>query len=202
MVMNAGALFVTVHWQVPALAVMFVLPVVWAIPADSEFGEIENEQPDDWLTVKVCPATVSVPLRSGPELAAMLKFTVPLPLPDAPDVIVRKDELLDAFHAHPAGVVTDVLLELEPAPAARDIGLIENVQPPACVTVNVCPAIVSVPVRCGPELDPMLKVVVPFPLPDAPVCTVMNAALLDALHVQPAPAVTLLLPDPLPAPTD
>jgi hypothetical protein len=135
-------------------------------------------------------------------LAETLKFTVPFPLPDDPDVIVRNPGLLlMAFHAHPAGAVTDVLLELLPAPAENDGGLIEKVQPAACVTVNVCPAIVSVPVRCGPELDPTLNVAVPFPLPD-PDCTVMNASWLVAVHVQPAPAVTLLLPDPPEVPKD
>ena len=38
------------------------------------------------LTVNVCPAMVSVPERDAPVVfAAALKFTVPLPVPLAPD---------------------------------------------------------------------------------------------------------------------
>jgi hypothetical protein len=67
----------------------------------------------------------------------------------------------------------------------------------ACVTVNVAPAIVSVPVRpVVPVLAATLKPTVPDPDPDAPPVTVIHAALLTALHAQPAPAVTVLLPVP------
>jgi len=59
--------------------------------------------------VKVCPATVSVPLRALPVLAAMLKPTDPFPVPLAPEVIVSHDALLLAVHAHPLVVVTATL---------------------------------------------------------------------------------------------
>ena len=36
----------------------------------------------------------------------------------------------------------------------------------------------------------------PLPLPDAPAVTVIQPALLTADHVQPAPAVTVMLPAP------
>jgi hypothetical protein len=67
----------------------------------------------------------------------------------------------------------------------------------ACVTVNVAPAIVSVPVRpvvtvFAATLNPTL----PGPDPDAPLVSVIQAALLLAVHAQPAPAVTVLLPVP------
>jgi hypothetical protein len=56
----------------------------------------------DCVTETVCPATVSDPVRAVvDELAATEKKTVPLPLPDAPDVIVTKDELLTAVHVQP-----------------------------------------------------------------------------------------------------
>ena len=57
------------------------------------------------LTVK--PATVMVPVRvtfAGP--MAAVKPTVPLPLPDAPEVMVIHDALLTAFQAQPVAEVT------------------------------------------------------------------------------------------------
>jgi hypothetical protein len=70
---------------------------------------------------------------------------------------------------------------------------------PACVTVNVFPAIESVPVRVDVDaLAPTLKLTVPFPLPDAPAVTVIQAALLTAVHAQPVPAVTVVLLVPPP----
>jgi hypothetical protein len=73
----------------------------------------------------------------------------------------------------------------------------------ACVTVYVCPAIVSVPVRCEPlGFAPMLKFVEPLPLPVAPLVTVIHAALLVADHVQPVGVVTAEEPVVAPAPAD
>ena len=40
------------------------------------------------MTVTVWPAMVRVPVRAAPVLAATVKFTVPLPLPEAPLVTV------------------------------------------------------------------------------------------------------------------
>jgi hypothetical protein len=74
---------------------------------------------------------------------------------------------------------------------------------PDCVTVNVDPAIVSVPVRLAvPVLAATLNVTVPDPEPDAPVTTVIHAALLTAVHRQPVPTVTVLLPAPAAAAAD
>jgi hypothetical protein len=58
------------------------------------------------LTVNICVAIVIVPARSMPVFAATLKPTVPLPLPEAPDVTIIHDEPLTAVHAHAAVVVT------------------------------------------------------------------------------------------------
>jgi len=82
--------------------------------------------------VNVWPATVSVPLRDCPVgLAVPLKFTVPLPEPLAPLVIVSQLALLAAVHAHPVTVVTAV----DPVPPAAGIawvvGEIEKVHVPA-----------------------------------------------------------------------
>jgi hypothetical protein len=59
--------------------------------------------------VNVCPATVSVPLREPPVLAATLNPTEPFPEPLPPDVIESHDALLVAVHAHPLVVVTATL---------------------------------------------------------------------------------------------
>ena len=53
----------------------------------------------DWLKVTVFPATVNVPVRSGPVFAATTKFTPPMPDPLAPLVIVIQLTLLTAVHA-------------------------------------------------------------------------------------------------------
>ena len=66
--------------------------------------------------MKVSPPIVSVPVRAcGFGFAVALKFTVPLPLPDAPPVIVNQlVSLLAAVQAHPAGPLTLV----DPLPPA------------------------------------------------------------------------------------
>jgi hypothetical protein len=51
------------------------------------------------LTVTVCPATVSVPLRGAPVFAEALKATVPSPDPFAPDVIDNHVALLPEVQA-------------------------------------------------------------------------------------------------------
>jgi hypothetical protein len=66
-----------------------------------------------------------------------------------------------------------------------------------CVTVNIFPAIVSVPVRLRPErLDATINVTVPVPLPGPGLSIAIHAVLLTASHAQVAPAVTVLLPEP------
>ena len=74
----------------------------------------------------------------------------------------------------------------------------------ACVTVNVCPAMVIVPVReLVFGLDEALNVTVPLPLPLAPPVTVsQDVLLLTAVHAHPVAAVTPTLPVAVPAPTD
>jgi hypothetical protein len=74
----------------------------------------------------------------------------------------------------------------------------------ACVTVNVCPPTVSVPVReLVFGLDDALNATVPFPLPLAPVVTVnQDVLLLTPVQAHPAAAVTAVDPVPPPATTD
>jgi hypothetical protein len=75
---------------------------------------------------------------------------------------------------------------------------------PACVTVNVCPAMVIVPVRCVvPPLLAAANATVPLPLPLAPLVTVsQEVLLLTPVHAHPVGAVTAVDPVPPPAITD
>ena len=66
----------------------------------------------------------------------------------------------------------------------------------ACVTVNVCPAMVRVPERAPPVLAATLNATEPFPLPLAPEVTVTHPGLLPAVQAQPLPADTATVPDP------
>jgi len=69
--------------------------------------------------------------------------------------------------------------------------------PVGCVTVTVCPPAVTVALRdAGVEFEGAVSVIVPLPDPLAPLVTVSHVALLVAVHVQPAPAVTVTLPVP------
>jgi hypothetical protein len=90
-----------------------------------------------------------VPLRCAVlVLGAIVKLAEPLPEPVAPAVTVIQVALLTAVQLHPAAVVTVV----DPVPPAAGTdwleGEIVNEHPAApCVTVNVSPPIVAVPVR-------------------------------------------------------
>ena len=77
---------------------------------------------------------------------------MPLPLPLAPLVIEIHDAFVAALQPQPAPAVT-LTLPLPPA-AAKElfVGETAYVQgAPPCVTVNVCPPIVIVPVRAPVE---------------------------------------------------
>ena len=72
-----------------------------------------------------------------------------MPLPLAPALIVIQASLLAAVQLHPVPAVT-VTVPVVATDVVRfeEVGAIVNVQgAPAWVTVNVCPPIVSVPVR-------------------------------------------------------
>src|SRR4051812_24395089 len=146
--------------------------------------------------VMVCPATVSVPERAGPLVAAAFTETVPLPFPLAPLAIVIHDAWLVAVHAQPAPAVT-VTVPLPPEDGTESVcGAAANVQPWPWVTVTVCPATVTVPVRAGPLVAAAFSVTVPLPLPLAPLAIVIHDVWLLAVHAQPAPDVTATVPLP------
>jgi hypothetical protein len=64
------------------------------------------------------------------------------------------------------------------------------------LTVNVCPAIVTVPDRADPLFAATVYDTVPFPVPLAPAVTVMNDAALTAVQTHPLVVVTATLPEP------
>jgi hypothetical protein len=146
---------------------------------------------------------VSVPVRPVPLLLAVpLNETVPFPVPDEPDVIDNQPAFDDAVHAQPAPAVTVT----EPLPPATTtvtvVGATVNVHGTASwLTVNVWPAIVSVPVRDAPVFAPTVKPTGPLPVPDAPELTTIHDAFDVAVHAQPAAAVTVADPVPPAAPT-
>src|SRR5687767_6768082 len=105
----------------PVVTVMGV-PVPPALPNDADVGANVYVQPVACDTATVWPATVSVPLRGPPALAAAAKVTLPLPLPDVPFVIESQLALLDAIHAHVGGAVTVTVRPLAPdAPTVCDV---------------------------------------------------------------------------------
>lgn len=164
---------------------------------------IEKVQPSTWTTVNVCPATVAVPLRCGPLLAAALKLTVPLPLPAPLELSVSQGACgeMEVDQAQPAAVATAVPTPPPDAATDWEVGVMAKVQPDAWLTVKVWPATVSVPVRAGPVLAPTVKFTGPLPVPE-PLLSVIHGSLLVTFHPQPEPAVTAVLPVPPAAPID
>ena len=140
--------------------------------------------------------------------AATVNVTVPPPLPLAPDVIVNHAGLLVADGGpRAAGHRRDRdSRACAPGRADRLILRCDRVTQgaAACVTVKVCSAIVSVPVRCWTTaFAATVNVTVPPPLPLAPDVIVNHASLLTAVHAQPAIVVTVtVVPAPPDAPID
>ena len=138
-------------------------------------------------------------------LGATVKLTEPVPEPVAPAVTVIQVTPLTAVQEQPVVVVTVVDSSAPAAGTDWLDGEIEYEHPAgSCVTVNACPAIVNVPLRCDElVLAAALNATVPFPLPLAPLVTVNHdVLLLTPVHAHPAGAVTAVDPVPPPATTD
>ena len=151
------------------------------------------------VTVKVCPPIVIVPVRAAPPLAAILKVTVPLPVPDPPPVTAIQGAFDVAVHAQSAPV--DVVTATLPVPASAAAflldGLMEKLHAAAsCEIVKVFPAAVSVPLRAPPVLALTLNATDDGPLPAAPLVIEIHAAFDTAVHGHPpaAETVTVSLP--------
>src|SRR5690242_19282319 len=80
--------------------------------------------------------------------------------------------------------VSGVPLVPGPLPRVALEGLSEKAQAPGavCVTVNVCVAIVMLPLRPTPLLAATLYPTDPLPAPEAPAVIVIHAALLTAVQ--------------------
>jgi hypothetical protein len=145
--------------------------------------------------VNVLPAIVTVPVRAGPLFAATEYETVPLPVPLAPAVTVIHAALLAAVQGHvPAEAVTLTVPVDAVAAGLTEVGEIVYVQPFAWLIVKVLVPIVIVPLRAGPTFAATEYETVPLPFPVAPPVTVIHAALLVDVQVQPVVEVTLTLP--------
>ena len=141
-----------VHAQVGELIVNVTLPEPPEASMTTPLVDKLEVQPLAWLKVTVWPATVSEPVRAGPLLAATLYVALWVPVPLVGE-IASQLSLLDAVHGHAALLAVIVRLP-EPAAAVGEtlVGDTVNVQPLAWLTVNVCPAMVSVPLRATPVL--------------------------------------------------
>lgn len=148
-----------------------------------------------------------VPVRAGPLLAAALKPTGPLPVPD-PDVTVNQSGLFDAaVQAHEGLLAVTVTVPLPPPPSTACPGgeivkLQDGAGAAACEMLNVCPATVIVPERAAPVFAAAVKLTVPFPMPDAPPVIVIQLALVEAFHEHELPLATENDPLPPPLSTD
>ncbi len=113
-------------------------------------------------------------------------------------MIVIQVAPLVAVHAQPVPAVT--LTVSEPPAEVNEalVGEIEYVQAaPACVTVKVWPAMERVPVRVLVLVLAVTdQVTLPLPLPLVGVHVSQLVAPLDAVQLQPAPAVTVTVPFP------
>jgi hypothetical protein len=123
--LNHVSLLAAVHGQ-PVPAVTLTVPVPPAAVIAWLVGLIAYvHAAAAWLTVKVAPAIVKVPLREVVAVfAAALIPTVPLPLPLAPEVTLSHVSLLAAVHAQPAPAVTPTLPVPPAAVIAWLVGLI------------------------------------------------------------------------------
>jgi hypothetical protein len=159
-------------------------------------GDTSKLQPGDCVTVKTCPATVTVPVRDGPEVGFTVKVTPPLPDPlVVPSVI--QSALLAAVHGQPAPAVTAIVPAPPAAPVAKLAGAIANAQPSDWVTLKESPAIFRVPVRGGPDVGATVNATGADPRPLAPEVMVIQSASEVAVQLHnPLDARTPTLPVP------
>jgi hypothetical protein len=150
------------------------------------------------VTVNDFPAIVSVADRVGPVVGATANETAPGPVELAPaPATVIQSTLLDALHVHPPVVVTATFPVPPSAPVTYAVGLIVYEHPCDCVTLNVWPAIVTVPVRGGPVVAAISNVTAPVPVPFAGGRIVIQSESEAAVHVHSAlDARTSMRPDP------
>jgi hypothetical protein len=170
-------------------------------------GVTVNVHPPACVTVNVLPAMITPAVRDAvPGLAATVRITVPLPDPDAPEVTTIHEAGLVAVQLHAVPAPTLTLADSPPAAAFLLPGLMEYVHvalDPLCETVNVCPAMVMVPLRLAVAvLADSEKVTLPGPVTEAAEVTVIQVLLDRAVHAHVAPAPTDTEPVAEAAPND
>jgi len=148
-------------------------------------------------TLMISPAMLIKAERDViPAFAGIVYVTLPDPVPDPLNVIHVAD--VDDVQAHDGEVVTVIVPVPPPGGAVTTTGLTVKVHEGlGSVTTNVRPAIVrvadlAVPVVLPAAVNPTL----PEPVPVAPVRMVTHEALLVAVQLHPAPAVTATVPMP------
>jgi hypothetical protein len=120
---------------------------------------------------------------------------LPLLLGPPPAVTEIQDELLDADHTQPVGIVT---FAMPFPPTASNESVVDDRLAvhgaAACVTTSRRPPIAIDPVRTVPAgFGSTRYVTLPSPVPDAPVSTVIQDAPETADHPQPPATVTSTL---------
>ena len=133
----------------------------------------------------------------------MSNLTSPLPVTLAPKVMVIHDAVVLAVHEQSGPVAVTMTERVAPARGTVTFPRFStNAQLVPCITVNVCPAMVIVPVLAFVGFAATVNVTIPLLLPMTPVVTVIHESLLTALHVQLVVAATLIVgPTPPDAPT-
>lgn len=104
-----GALLDAVHAAVDEVDVRATLPVLAEAGTLADDGLNEKAElpaAAAWITGKTTPAMVSEPDLATPVFGVAAQATVPLPLPDAPLRMLRKELLLAAAQEHPEPAVT------------------------------------------------------------------------------------------------
>ena len=125
-----------------------IIPVP-AAPVTLAEVESSEKVAADWVTVKVNPAIVKVPVRGTEVFAATEYVTDLLPVPDLPFVILIHPALLTAVQGAVGTLAFNVKLPVPPAALTLALeGFKENVTTEAaCVIETVIPATVRVPAR-------------------------------------------------------
>ena len=133
----------------------------------------------------------------------MASVTVPFPLPVPPAVTLIHGTPLTALQLHPPAACTANVVDPPAAGRAARSGKSVAAQPSSpCVTVNVSPAIASVPVRAAPlDAATTVKRTIPLPVPLAPCVMDIHVAELAAVQGHSGGAVTATSPLPPEAPT-
>ena len=109
-----SALLAAVQAQALSEAVTVILPVPPEEGYEVLVGVREQVHPASWLTVKVLPAMVMVPLRAGPVFPDAEYPTVPLPVPLEPEVMVIQSALLVAVQVQVLSEAVTVILPFPP----------------------------------------------------------------------------------------